>query len=257
VGYKVAVNGQSTGPFSLEQLAGKIQAKEVLPQTLVWKPGLTQWVPAQNVEDLAKVFALLPAEQVPVAAEPQQWEELPTTAAQPQSASQTPIATAVTMEAPEELRSALATPSIYSPLPVEVTPEETTEIVEQNSPPDSETPSSLLQESFDDGLPKKKLIVPCVLVLVGAVLTFLTLKTALFAAPLAKLAALFAKQPVEGEQLEELLAEGEAVAEGAAQAVPLLFKFIPGGLFVLAGIVVLVVTVLNRRSSEQFDPMQL
>jgi hypothetical protein len=55
--YKVAVNGQSTGPFSVEQLVGKIQANEVLPQTLVWKPGLTQWVPAQTVEDFAAAFA--------------------------------------------------------------------------------------------------------------------------------------------------------------------------------------------------------
>ena len=55
-GYKVAVNGQSTGPFSVEQLAGKIHSGEVLPETLVWKPGLTRWVPAQTMEDLAAAF---------------------------------------------------------------------------------------------------------------------------------------------------------------------------------------------------------
>jgi hypothetical protein len=277
VGYKVAVKGQSTGPFSLEQLVDKIQSKEISPQTLVWKPGLTQWVPAQNAEDLAEVFAArsgvaesAAAAQVPVAAEgpaeaeatepaaalraePQQWEDLSRTALteQPPSASQRPVAAAI----PEEQLPTVEASSV-SPV-AERTHDETAELAEENPPAASGAPYSLLQESPDEGLPGKDFILPGVFILVGGVLEFLALKTAVLNPLLNKLAALFAKKPVEGEQVEELLAEGAAVVEGAAAAVPLMVKLIPGGLFVLAGIVVCVVTVLNWRSSEQYGPMQL
>jgi hypothetical protein len=225
--YKVAVNSQSTGPFSLGQLVEKIQAGEISPQTLVWKPGMPQWAPAQNVEDFTEAFAALHSAENP-----------------------SPTREAVTV--PESDDFAPADISFDEAPPQEISEQAPDQTAVAEAVPLNQ-PLSLLQENTDDILPWTKFILPGVLVLLGGVVTFLALKTAVLAAPLAKLASLFArftKIPIEGEQ-------GKALAEGATQAVPLLVKLIPGGLFVLAGIVVLVVTLLSRRSSEQYDPVQL
>jgi hypothetical protein len=228
-GYKVAVNGQSTGPFSVEQLVSKIQTKEVSAKTLVWKPGMTQWTPMQTVADFTALFAVQPSEAVstgPTAA-PQQWEELPKPAAEQSHES-------------EEFSPA----EIYADeeLPYQTSFQRSVQTSNQThaetAPQDQ--PLSLLQEDIEESLPWTQFILPGVLVLLGGVLEFLALKTAMLAGPLEKLATLFAKS---GEE-EEIV-------------VPLLLKLIPGGLFILAGILVLVITLLRRRSSEQFDPMQL
>jgi Interferon-induced transmembrane protein/GYF domain 2 len=40
------------GPFSVEEL----QDKNLTPDTLVWKEGLVDWVPARNLQDLQSLF---------------------------------------------------------------------------------------------------------------------------------------------------------------------------------------------------------
>lgn len=50
--YHVAVNGQTQGPFTAEQLA----ASGVTPQTLVWSPNMAGWTPAGQVAALAAAF---------------------------------------------------------------------------------------------------------------------------------------------------------------------------------------------------------
>jgi hypothetical protein len=255
--YKVAVNSQSTGPFSLEQLLGKIQAKEILPQTLVWRPGLTQWIPAQDVADFSEAFAAVSREtlvsqevgvgslqsraqtstagtaegsQVPEEAESQQREDL----SRPEAD-----------EEPKEIRPTEVSEDYAPPeitLNGDTTPEEPVGLAQEEPSGAPESPVSLLQESDDDRLPLKKLFLPAALILLGGVLAFLALKTAVLAELLAILASLLAKLPIAGGRFTE-----EA----------LFVKLIPGGLFVLAGVVVLVVTVLSRRSSELSEPAQL
>jgi len=54
--YHAAVNGQQIGPFPASQLA----ANGVTPETLVWKAGMSGWVKASEVPELAPVFASVP-----------------------------------------------------------------------------------------------------------------------------------------------------------------------------------------------------
>lgn len=51
--YYVAVNGQTTGPFTIPQL----KSLPVTPETLVWHQGAPGWIQAQQVEELASLFA--------------------------------------------------------------------------------------------------------------------------------------------------------------------------------------------------------
>lgn len=54
--FHVEQNGQSVGPFPIEQLRGM----NLTPQTLVWSPALTGWTPAGQVPALASIFGQTP-----------------------------------------------------------------------------------------------------------------------------------------------------------------------------------------------------
>ncbi|MBS4100959.1 SPFH domain-containing protein [Tsukamurella paurometabola] len=54
--FHVEQNGQSAGPFPLEQL----RTMNLTPQTLVWSPALTDWTPAGQVPALASLFGRTP-----------------------------------------------------------------------------------------------------------------------------------------------------------------------------------------------------
>lgn len=56
VSYMIAVNGQQTGPFNMQQLQQMVQAGQFTPQTYVWKQGMPQWDLAGNVQELASLF---------------------------------------------------------------------------------------------------------------------------------------------------------------------------------------------------------
>lgn len=58
--WHVAVNGQSQGPFTAQQLAGGISAGQVSPTTLVWTAGMAAWAPAGQVPQLANSFTAVP-----------------------------------------------------------------------------------------------------------------------------------------------------------------------------------------------------
>lgn len=51
-GWHVAINGQTQGPFSPEQLA----SGGITPETLVWSAGMGGWTPAGQVPALAAIF---------------------------------------------------------------------------------------------------------------------------------------------------------------------------------------------------------
>lgn len=54
--YHVAVNGQATGPYDINTLAGMIASGQLTASTLVWKSGMAQWAKAESVEELKNLF---------------------------------------------------------------------------------------------------------------------------------------------------------------------------------------------------------
>jgi hypothetical protein len=64
--YNVAVNGQTTGPFGMDQLAQMVLSGQLNPQSMVWKQGMAQWAAAGTVQELAPIFAAAPPPPPPV-----------------------------------------------------------------------------------------------------------------------------------------------------------------------------------------------
>jgi hypothetical protein len=56
----IAVNNQQTGPFEFGLLAGKVRSGELTRESLVWKQGLANWVPAKDVPELAALLGAMP-----------------------------------------------------------------------------------------------------------------------------------------------------------------------------------------------------
>jgi hypothetical protein len=54
------VNDIPQGPFTEQELSGHILAKRIHKETLVWLNGLPGWMQAQQVPEVAKLFALMP-----------------------------------------------------------------------------------------------------------------------------------------------------------------------------------------------------
>lgn len=54
--FHVAINGQTTGPFDLGELARQAQSGVFTRESLVWKAGMAGWVAASQVPELANVF---------------------------------------------------------------------------------------------------------------------------------------------------------------------------------------------------------
>ena len=57
VQYFVAVNGQQTGPFTIQQLRQYAMNGQFTPQSYVWKQGMAQWEYASAVPELASLFS--------------------------------------------------------------------------------------------------------------------------------------------------------------------------------------------------------
>jgi membrane protease subunit (stomatin/prohibitin family) len=60
ISYYVALNGQQSGPFSMDQLRTMISGNQFNRDTLVWKQGLPAWVKAGEVGDLIGLFGSVP-----------------------------------------------------------------------------------------------------------------------------------------------------------------------------------------------------
>lgn len=58
--YFVAVNGQQTGPFTMQQLQAMAQGGQLTRQSLVWKQGMSGWGAAEAQADLAALFNSIP-----------------------------------------------------------------------------------------------------------------------------------------------------------------------------------------------------
>lgn len=57
--YYMVVDEKSTGPFSLEEI---LNHPALRPETLVWKPGIDNWVPARTLPEFSESF-IKPSEQ--------------------------------------------------------------------------------------------------------------------------------------------------------------------------------------------------
>ena len=60
IAYSVSVNGQTAGPFHLQQLQQMVQNGQLTPNTHVWKQGMAAWELAGNVQELATLFGAVP-----------------------------------------------------------------------------------------------------------------------------------------------------------------------------------------------------
>ncbi len=54
--YYIIIDNQSSGPFTIEELA----AKSVLADTLVWRTGMEKWQPASSLPELAGIIVATP-----------------------------------------------------------------------------------------------------------------------------------------------------------------------------------------------------
>lgn len=60
VQFYVAVNGQQTGPFNLQQLQTMAMQGQLTRQSTVWKQGLANWIAAETQPELAGLFNNVP-----------------------------------------------------------------------------------------------------------------------------------------------------------------------------------------------------
>jgi hypothetical protein len=49
----ILIEGQKEGPFTIKELKKDFR---VTPDTLVWKPGFSHWLPIRNVPELKELF---------------------------------------------------------------------------------------------------------------------------------------------------------------------------------------------------------
>lgn len=60
VSYHVAVNGQATGPYTIDVLKQMIGSGQIVSDTLVWKQGMENWEQAGNINDIKNLFSIPP-----------------------------------------------------------------------------------------------------------------------------------------------------------------------------------------------------
>jgi membrane protease subunit (stomatin/prohibitin family) len=60
VQYHISVDGQTTGPFSMDQLRAKAQSGELTRETHVWNEGMSGWARAGEVDAVKAVFGAVP-----------------------------------------------------------------------------------------------------------------------------------------------------------------------------------------------------
>jgi hypothetical protein len=58
--FHVAVDGQTQGPFTPQQIASGVSSGQVSPTTLVWTAGMDGWKAASEVPQLSAAFAQTP-----------------------------------------------------------------------------------------------------------------------------------------------------------------------------------------------------
>ena len=60
VAWYIAENGQTQGPFTSQQMASGIASGQIKPDSAVWTAGMSDWIAASNVDQLAGYFSPSP-----------------------------------------------------------------------------------------------------------------------------------------------------------------------------------------------------
>ncbi|MBS5111325.1 MAG: SPFH domain-containing protein [Coprobacillus cateniformis] len=60
IAYYVAMNGQATGPYSMEILTQMVANGSLTKDTYVWKQGMSEWISAGAVQELESLFNKIP-----------------------------------------------------------------------------------------------------------------------------------------------------------------------------------------------------
>lgn len=58
--YYVAADGKSTGPFDIPTLKNMALSGQFSASSLVWKQGMSEWLKAENIEELKNMFSTIP-----------------------------------------------------------------------------------------------------------------------------------------------------------------------------------------------------
>lgn len=58
--FYAVLDGERAGPFSESEVARLVSDRQVEKDTLVWRPGLPEWVPANQVPEVLRIVALAP-----------------------------------------------------------------------------------------------------------------------------------------------------------------------------------------------------
>ena len=56
----MGVGGERQGPFDAAALAAQADAGTLTASTLVWRTGMAQWTPAEQVPEVARLLATIP-----------------------------------------------------------------------------------------------------------------------------------------------------------------------------------------------------
>jgi hypothetical protein len=65
--FHVVVNGQQTGPYDMNTLTTMVNQNQLVKETLVWRQGMSAWVAAGQVPELAHLFTAVPPPIPPTA----------------------------------------------------------------------------------------------------------------------------------------------------------------------------------------------
>jgi membrane protease subunit (stomatin/prohibitin family) len=63
--YMVAINGQQYGPYNMQQMQQMAQSGQINASVLVWTQGMSQWITAGSVPELASLFMATPPPMPP------------------------------------------------------------------------------------------------------------------------------------------------------------------------------------------------
>ena len=58
--YHVAINNQSSGPFDIDTISQMIASGMLTKDSLVWMPGMPDWVKAESLQDFVGLFNQTP-----------------------------------------------------------------------------------------------------------------------------------------------------------------------------------------------------
>lgn len=67
--YKVMIDGQEQGPFSLDNLKQMVSENKLSPGTMVWHNGMNTWIEAEQIPEINELFRAAPTVQSQIAAD--------------------------------------------------------------------------------------------------------------------------------------------------------------------------------------------